>query len=910
MKRTNTILRDQLYNGNGGSDGSTNKYVWVDLSALNLPDNTILTTQDFKTHFLEDVNNIWFNMDVILKDTIHEDITGYMEYDKSVALLLGAVVNNNRESVGIPVTLIKNNKNVSVHPVTMTALQTMRLELPALAYPGSEPSGALDAVLKSFVGIASSVMDLFASFEKSKMILGNARTVGVTSPQQKSSWIRLANASFKKFGGGHRVKKVTLSDSWSNMASGQPNATYGQEYAYTKTQKVGFGHIEKTLTISSGVASWEPNIGSEENLWKEPVTYNDTIRAAPDNSYYVEKPFGESLFPAPMVGYSEVKVKSIGYTTNPRVGAGWSVHKYYTAREFPTIVDYSNPIRYKSKNQRLKRFFSLKVKDHLSITQGFVVEVNDMHGKPKEESTYAQNGSLIASTRYDYKVDNPANPTMHLNNLVKTVGKDGAIGAERLLGVDMEVWQDFREENSLTEGTGFSSNADGLWAGLIPIVLFLGKAILHKEDTRFRSAVTTKFVKRSGILSKVTKIQDGSTISTENLLWDQETGAVLATKTQNEFEDPIYQFNYPAHWVYDGMGMAYHNIGAKFHRLYFIDGLPYTKPNGVDALQHVNTMFTDGDEFSCRRFPNRFQYPNDTLRLTTYIIGSDIKFYTDKGTLFSSNNKSYNLILSRSGRRNMPNTSIGGIISKTNPLVYSSIQEFASNANTEIVEASGQTFRDLWHRDCDCQPGIPQDTINPYRHGMKGSWRPFETYVTHQGRSASKMVATTGVTNIKKDGVLLNFAPFWENDGTQWYQTGSPNWVLQSVNNIYDFKGNANEEANALDIKSAAYYGYQGNLNTAVAHNTAYKQGMFDGFEDYTFDVDPACDSLSNCRFLSHGKFEVYRGAGGPSTDIAHTGIYSVKISNFGGLELGATLDAPSSDYLLDQINDRNNLSA
>jgi len=46
-------------------------------------------------------------------------------------------------------------------------------------------------------------------------------------------------------------------------AASQANSFYGQEYEYTKTDEFG-------RTISSGVASYEPMIGGEENSMKQP----------------------------------------------------------------------------------------------------------------------------------------------------------------------------------------------------------------------------------------------------------------------------------------------------------------------------------------------------------------------------------------------------------------------------------------------------------------------------------------------------------------------------------------------------------------------------------------------------------------------------------------------------------------
>jgi len=892
-----------LYTDLGDSDMS--RYVWVDLEAMKLPAGMIPDVDAFKERCLKDISNIWFSMDVKMNllQSFRETVTGYMEYDSG--LPLGTeIVSGDLVAVGIPVKIVETDNGRSVHPVTKAALQLMRLELPELAYPEAAPGNAFEAVLNGLVGRSNALSELFNNFDVSKMRMNSARNVGCTVKDNlKSSWIRLCNPRFKKYGGGHRVKKIMLNDQWDQMASGQAAATYGQQYTYTTTQKLTIDGNTEDIIISSGVASWEPTIGSEENLWREPVTFRDEIKLAPDNSYYVEKPFGESLFPAPVVGYSHVKVQSIGYADNPRVGSGWMTYEFYTARDFPTIVDYSSLNRHKERSNRLQNFFKIRVKDHLSLTQGFVVEVNDMHGKIKKESSYAQNGAPISSTLYEYKIDNQDNTPLHLNNTVKVATPNGSIGTERLMGLEMEIWQDFREENTLTEGTGFAPNTDGFWGFIIPIVIFTGLSIFNKEDVRFRSAVTTKYVKRSGILSKITKMQDGSTITTENLLWDSETGAVVATKTQNEFEDPIYSFNYPAHWVYDGMGMAYKNAGARFHAISFT--------NGVPLLVAYNQKFTEGDEVAAFRSPSRWLFPNDVLRLTAYKTSSQLKFYTDKGVPFSSGPRKYDLVMLRSGRRNMASTPIGAITSKTNPLNYSTIYDFALDAaNNKIVNASASTFNELWNRDCDCQPGAVNDTINPYRHGMRGNWRPEKNYVNHLDRTASKMLTSVGVTNIRTDGTLRNFLPFWDwdtGDNVWEPNPGNNGWIRQSTTKVYDFKGNATEEEDALNIYSSAYYGYQGNMNTAVAHNTRLRQGMFDGFEDYDFDVTPGCDSIS-CNFNHHGKFDE-KMAGSDEAEIssviAHTGKHSFKIPSNTTYGISLSLDTTTSTNLFELPGDR-----
>lgn len=890
-------------------------YVWVDIEAMHLPNNTLPDTNHFKAKCLESIDNIWFHMDVKVFNTIRENITGYMLYDRSRPLQTGSVTSGNLTSVGIPVKLAQTDNNNPINPVTKAALQTLRLEIPELVYPGSANTTAFEALLFAIIGFASAFGDIFNSFENKQLSAGTAKEAGSTIKGRKTSWIRLCNPRFKKFGGGHRVKQIAMRDAWDTM-TGKPGAVYGQRYSYTTKHKITVAGSTQTLEISSGVAAWEPTFGSEENLWKQPVNFNEKILLAPDNSYYVETPFGESLAPAAMVGYSEVKVENLAYATNKRMGAGWMVHQYYTSRDFPIKFDYSAPARFRDKSNKLLSIFGIRVKDHLSLSQGFTVETNDMHGKPKQESSYAQNGALIDQTSYHYKVDNPSGGPMHLNNKVKVVEPDGTIGEDRLLGLDIEVWNDFREEVTKTKGMGTAANLDAFWA-FLPIILFTGKALLQQEDTRFRSAVTTKYIKRQGVLEKITKVKDGSTITTENLLWDSESGAVLATKTQNEFEDPIYQFTYPAHWAYDGMGMAYKNAGTQLIALYFQNGLPYYGANGVNPFGGYTDFVTEGDEFGLIRHPARWGAAGDIVRLTAYKApGNQLRFYKDDGHPFNSGTTRYDLTLTRSGRRNMHNAPIGGLVSKTDPTTYATVQAYANAASTNnMVNASATTYRDLWHRDCACTEGFGfiSDTINPYRKGMKGSWRPEHTYVNHLTRSATVQAPTAGITNIRTDGMLMDFVPFWDFAAGQWVPEGesSTSWVRKSSATVYDVRGHQNEEKDALGIFSAAQYGYQGNLNTTVVHNSKLRQSMFESFEDYPesdinefgYAVHPSCDDVRDCIFKGHGLFDLQLVESGPfamiTDSVAHTGRFSFRVPPYSVYGMETVLDSSTNSVIL-----------
>ena len=92
------------------------------------------------------------------------------------------------------------------------------------------------------------------------------------------------------------------------------------------------------------------------------------------------------------------------------------------------------------------------------------------------------------------------------------------------------------------------------------------------NESRYRHATTLKQVQEFGIIDSVVNNDKGSIVATENLLYDGETGQVLVSKTKNEFKRPIYQVNYPSHWLKNEMGAAYHNIDAVFKNISFYQG--------------------------------------------------------------------------------------------------------------------------------------------------------------------------------------------------------------------------------------------------------------------------------------------------------------------------------------------------
>ena len=149
----------------------------------------------------------------------------------------------------------------------------------------------------------------------SSMVPAAAANFGAIRPYCKSqnmakyidlnySCVRLASPDKVKYGGGHRVKEISIKDNWSGDTGGSENShEYGQRFDYTIN--------EEGKVISSGVAQYEPQAGGDENALKYPIYYFDKQNLVSRNNLFAEAPMNEALFPGSSVGYRRVTVRSI-----------------------------------------------------------------------------------------------------------------------------------------------------------------------------------------------------------------------------------------------------------------------------------------------------------------------------------------------------------------------------------------------------------------------------------------------------------------------------------------------------------------------------------------------------------------------------------------------------------------------
>lgn len=487
----------------------------------------------------------------------------------------------------------RNNGSIQVfhdyHPMALAAWIYLQTNAQMLL---SNPNSLQDnGNYNSLDGLMDGLVDMFnivpATATNFGLIRAYCREKGFARfIHLDESVIRLASPDKIKFGGGHRVKQISITDQWSSQTNGNEiDRTYGQAYDYTIE--------EDGRLISSGVAQYEPQAGGDENALKYPVYYFGKHNVFTKNNLFAEAPFNEDLYPGASVGYRKVTVtslntrsqidKKIAYdenSSNPqpegRTG-GVTVYEFYTSKEFPTIFEYSNL----AEENNTKDVFNLPIlipligsikRNYFHGTQAYKIELNDMHGKPKSVETfglndYRMNLNPITASYYEYQ-SKPKNfqgeEVFVLDNEVDVIennGSHGISGQKRTMGVEYDMFTDQRESSSFYQGAGVEFNTDIV--GLIPILPVWPSFSNHK--TLMRTYVTNKVIHRSGILKKTISKDVQTSSETEIVAYDEKSGQPLLTKVKNEFGDELYSYNIPAYYHFDRMGHAYQNINYNFN---------------------------------------------------------------------------------------------------------------------------------------------------------------------------------------------------------------------------------------------------------------------------------------------------------------------------------------------------------
>ena len=649
-----------------------------------------------------------------------EYVSGYAEIEKSSGNC-GLSVNSSGGSVlgpnGKPIAYVKlkevklNDKRVSegfVNPIAKAAMNFGRSHYNNLIWDASfsAPADAIAAVKQLGNGFKDNIIKQLLDFGT-----GPNKKLWTKQYCQEfvagKSWIRLYNPNGRKFGGGSRVKELTIKDNWNAQStplntpvtntSGQEDSEYGQTFAY-ETEFDG-------KTISSGVASYEPMLGGDENPFRQPVYMgpNKWTLLTADERFFMEEPFGETFFPSASIVYSKVKVKNkipSAVAANVKThGTGYVVHEFYTAKDYPTITSQTSiaPKQYKPPLGSLLKVFA---RDFISASQGYVIKLNDMHGKQKGQAVFAEGSTTpISKVSYFYKTkggnyteyglrDINADATCtpnELDNKCLIINQNGTIDT-KVIGIDFDAVADFRESETVTVMAGLQLNLATFLVAAAPAITPSIWPSFSYEKTRFRSAVFTKVISNYGIL-ETTKAQDmGSIVSTSNLAYDAQTGDVLVTRTKNDFEDDIYSIKYPAFWGQVLMGPAYTNIGLSEKNITF--------NNGLASISNASSYYNVGDEIALGLGTSGL---GDKGWICEVQAGS-IKLI-DKDGLSTTITGSKDIKVLRSGRRNLLSSQMASLTSLVNPLDNNNdgiIDNNLSVSTNKVLNTSAMEYSDQW----------------------------------------------------------------------------------------------------------------------------------------------------------------------------------------------------------------------
>ena len=756
-----------------------------------------------------------------------------------------------------------------INPISKTAWQYTRSNLQHIAYnqpKRMEEGGGVNHLIGQFSSIFSTIVGLVTGINQRMKAQGFSNKI-----MAGKSFMRLYSPTYAKKGGGHRVQKLVIKDNWKTISGSQNviDAEYGQEYDYTM--------IENGKVISSGVAQNEPAVGNDENPMKLPDsdTFAPKKKAlAPDDRLYQEHPFGETFMPSASIVYRQVKVSSLAHNGVTNNATGYVIHENYTAYDFPVKLKKSatKSSLYGDKafgSGTLRSLLGLKAMS-IEATQSYTIETNNMHGIKKGEKIFNAVGDEISSFENKYKVEKVKNDagklveTSNLLNTVQTIGRDGVLKNE-IIGLEMEMVVDAMMSESISQSAGININNNNSMYGPLPVVLLMFLPKYNRTETSSKTAVVVKHVNRLGVLERVIAKDLGSEVETKNLVYDRESGKVLLTETQNQFNVPVFNFQYPAYWSYREMGPSYKNLGYRL------------KNSTVTQLDPE--YFYVGDELGIWNSSGANKY------WVTDITSSAVEIKDAKGVILTGSFDE--LLVIRSGARNLHASPVGNITSLKSPIVNGKFALAQTNINaypefySSILNASAIEFTNEWKTWCNCEYDDYEDW-NLFQNGRWSGWRPKRSYVYLTNRTQSIKNANT---NIREDGVFQDFSPFWLNGTAElWNKTSSDKWTWVEEISIYSPLSQELERMNALGIYSSSVFGYNRLLPTGVAGNARYQEIGEDNFEDVNF---------SEC-VNDHFSYKKYKGNN--VTTRSHTGSRSLFIPQKSKVHVTKILNSCNDD--------------
>lgn len=771
----------------------------------------------FKNIILNNLSQVYFKAGVVIAGNKSDIVTGYAEIDPDNCSLVNT--GNSRYAIlkFKPLNYVEPGDpdytiNKAVNPLTAAAWQFGRTYNWDLVYPNT---GTDEADFLAMGKDAFKELKGINAKQNKKFIKENyGKNLSLDN-----SYVRMYNGNSVKVGGGHRVKAIRIKDNWNAM-SGEKNSYYGTEYSYTEKDANG------NVTLSHGVASYEPLLGGDENSNREPIKFIGTNKDAPDDLLYQEYPIAESVYPNALVGYEKVTVKNVGYPEvsglpdldNAVNKVGTSVYEFYTTNNFPYQIKVL-PIEKRTTGKVLAGLLALadgKYKDYTLLSQAYVLKLNDMHGKPKSvfnfppAETKLDEAHSLSGFKYSYKT-NPDNP-QDLSNTVDVVAPDNTI-ATKTVARDIDIMADYRSIENTNLDMTITVNSS-----FVPVAKmdFSTDISTKAEDIQFKTACISKIVNVSGVIDEIIAYDNfGATkSSTKNLLYDDETGEAIVTSSSKMGTNgrTVYTTKTPAYWAYNKMAGHYRNDNYTFpYHYYYSADMPlnYSNPNpfmDADGVIHSDylTKLCEGDIIVRKRYKSDWSLGETETRLwvvKTKVSGNDTyKLIDENGTVaqpLSANDlpatppavhymfDSYQII--KSGFKNNLSDDVQLISSLESPVITTAgVKSFDLNNTafkSSIINAEAQSYSDYAKAyftkvpPAMCSPDVLPGTftdVYPVTDNTSGAYYTVNPYLkgfagnyytnaSYKLNNSRDYSGTFDLKGIINPGV---FKPFWVRNGT------------------------------------------------------------------------------------------------------------------------------------------------
>jgi len=646
---------------------------------------------EFNKYFDTDLkNNLYFKVLInTTPDTSYKDyVYGYAE------ILDAALINDNNQNQyygriqlkGVPIGKVNSQE---VHPFSKAAIHSGMINTPNLTFGHPDYNNLIDQPLdfaNQFIQDVflntSFLNNLIATFQGPQKNLYN-NNVGKHIDTQKSI-IRLLSRTDKK-GGGSRVKKIIYNNSWADMTNQAESTSYlVKEYQYIKEDGT-----------SSGVASYEPQLGGDEIPQHLPYTYNITHHTHVLNSwaknlvsspeYLSFYPIAESAFPSPAIYYERV-VETNKAQNN--LSNGYIVYHFFTTKDYPTIVNVS-ALQQKNPSFNLSLPFFHINKKHIAVSQGFTVINNDMNGKQKMVEYFDGNNILLKKITNSYN----NNINGYTNFYCSSNNKN-----TKYSGLEKDVVVDLREESSVTSGGNVNANFNAFFVPFFPpISIFFSMFLFVPNYTEsvFRSATVSQVYYKKAVLSKQLISDRGAVLDVFNLYRNPVTADPLITATKNQWDEKTYQYSLPAYYVYKQMGTSSPYTGHSFNM----------KTNAQGKIIQTNYIYLhDGDVVILPDTPAcRFAWIYNT-QLGKYLLDKDGNPITSSTFIGA--------YLWQSGYKNMLKPVVQTIQSKELPTFTGNLFQ-SYLATHDILNAQATKYIDYYSyrcTNCGCENNFVLDS--------------------------------------------------------------------------------------------------------------------------------------------------------------------------------------------------------